>query len=123
MLWHPEIDVFLELSCFFDDPVDVDNLISGSFAFSKTSFNILKFKVHVFLKPGLENFEHYFTNDASSTILSSPVENFTNKPKPIKLFDVASLSVNKTEVLISIPLSFALDHILLEFVCHFFIRY
>ena len=123
MLWHPEIDVFLELSCFFDDPVDVDNLISGSFAFSKTSLNILKFTVHVFLKPGLENFEHYFTNDASSTILSSPVENFTNKPKPIKLFDVASLSVNKTEVLISIPLSFALDHILLEFVCHFFIRY
>ena len=55
-----EIDVFLELSCFFDDPVDVSNLISGSSAFSKTSLNIWKFIVHVLLKPGLENFEHYF---------------------------------------------------------------
>ena len=50
-----EIDVFLELSCFCDDPVDVGNLISGSFAFSKTSLNIWKFSVHVLLKPGLEN--------------------------------------------------------------------
>ena len=57
-----EIDVFLELSCFFDDPADVDNLISGSSAFSKTSLNIWKFTVHVLLKPGLENFEHYFTS-------------------------------------------------------------
>ena len=56
-----EIDVFLELSCFFDDPADVGNLISGFFAFSKTSLNIWKFTVHVLLKPGLENFEHYFT--------------------------------------------------------------
>ena len=55
-----EIDVFLELSCFFDDPVDVGNLISGSSAFSKTSLNIWKFTVHVLLKPGLEHFEHYF---------------------------------------------------------------
>ena len=57
-----EIDVFLELSCFFDDPADVGNLISGSSAFSKTSLNIRKFMVHVLLKPGLENFEHYFTS-------------------------------------------------------------
>ena len=57
-----EIDVFLELSCFFDDPVDVGNLISGSSAFSKTSWNIREFMVHVLLKPGLENFEHYFTS-------------------------------------------------------------
>ena len=57
-----EIDVFLELSCFFDDPADVGNLISGSSVFSKTSLNILKFTVHVLLKPGLENFEHYFTS-------------------------------------------------------------
>ena len=57
-----EIDVFLELSCFFDDPADVVNLISGSSAFSKTSLNICKFTVHVLLKPGLENFEHYFTS-------------------------------------------------------------
>ena len=57
-----EIDVFLELSCSFDDPADVDILISGSSAFSKTSLNIWKFMVHVLLKPGLENFEHYFTS-------------------------------------------------------------
>ena len=51
-----EIDVFLELSCFFNDPVDVGNLVSGFSAFSKTSLNIWKFTVHVLLKPGLENF-------------------------------------------------------------------
>ena len=53
-------DVFLELSCLFDDPMDVGNLISGSSAFSKSSLNIWKFMVHILLKPGLENFEHYF---------------------------------------------------------------
>ena len=57
-----EIDVFLQLSCFFDDPVDVGNLISGSSAFSKPSLNKWKFMVHVLWKPGLENFEHYFTS-------------------------------------------------------------
>ena len=57
-----EVDVFLELSCIFYDLTDVGNLISGSSAFSKTSLNIRKFTVHVFLKPGLENFEHYFTS-------------------------------------------------------------
>ena len=57
-----EVDVFLEFSCFFYDPVDVSNLISGSSAFSKSSFNIWKFSVHVLLKPGLENFEHYFAS-------------------------------------------------------------
>ena len=57
-----EIDVFLELSCFFHDPTDVGNLISGSFAFSKTSFNTREFTVHVLLKSGLENFEHYLTS-------------------------------------------------------------
>ena len=55
-------DIFLELSCFFDDPADVDNLISGSSGFSKSSLNIWNFTVHVLLKPGLENFEHYFTS-------------------------------------------------------------
>ena len=55
-----EENIFLGLSCFFHDPVDVGNLISGSSAFSKTSLNIWKFTVHVLLKPGLENFEHYF---------------------------------------------------------------
>ena len=57
-----EIDVFLELSCFFNDPLDVGNLISGSSAFSKSSLNVREFTVHVLLKPGLENFEHYFTS-------------------------------------------------------------
>ena len=54
-----EVDVFLELSCFFDDPMNVGNLISGSSAFSKTRLNIWNFTVHVLVKPTLENFEHY----------------------------------------------------------------
>ena len=62
MVSKAETDVFLELSCFFNDPADVGNLISGSSAFSKTSLNIWKFTVHVLLKPGLENFERYFTS-------------------------------------------------------------
>ena len=57
-----EIDVFLELSCFFDDPADVGNMIFGSSAFSKTSLNTWKFMVHILLKPGLENLECYFTS-------------------------------------------------------------
>ena len=57
-----EMDVFLELSCFFPDPVDVGNLISGSSTFSKTSLNIRKFTVHLLLKPDLENFEYYFNS-------------------------------------------------------------
>ena len=57
-----EIDVFLELSCFFDDPTDVGNLTCGSSAFSKSSLNVWKFMVHLLLKPGLENFERYFSS-------------------------------------------------------------
>ena len=57
-----EVDIFLELSCFFYDPTDVGNFISGSSAFSKSSLNIWKFTVHVLLKPGMENFEHYFAS-------------------------------------------------------------
>ena len=57
-----EVDVFLEFSCFFDDPADVGNLISGSSVFSKSILNIWKFSVHVVLKPWLENFEHYFAS-------------------------------------------------------------
>ena len=57
-----EVNVFLELSCFFSDPVDVGNLISGSSIFSKSSLNIWKFTVHILLKPGLESFEHYFAS-------------------------------------------------------------
>ena len=57
-----EVDVFLELCCFFDDPTDVRNLISDSSAFSKTTLNIYKFTIHLLLKPGMENFEHYFAS-------------------------------------------------------------
>ena len=57
-----EVDVFLELTCFFNDPLDVGNVVPGSSVFSKSSLNIWKFTVHVLLKPGLENFEHYFTS-------------------------------------------------------------
>ena len=57
-----EVDVFLELSCFFDAPVNVGNLISGSSPFSKSSLNVWKFTVHILLKPDLENFEHYFAS-------------------------------------------------------------
>ena len=57
-----EVDVFLELSCFFFDPIDAGNLISGSSAFSKSSLYIWKFSVHILLKPSLENFEHYFAS-------------------------------------------------------------
>ena len=64
-----EVDVFLELSCFFDDPTDVGNLIPGSSAFSKPSLNTWKFTVHVLLKPGLENFEHYFVVCETNTIV------------------------------------------------------
>ena len=57
-----DVDVFLELSCFFSDPVDVGNLIPGSSVFSKSSLNMWNFTVHMLLKPGLEDFEHYFTS-------------------------------------------------------------
>ena len=63
-----EIDVFLELPCFFDDPTDVGNLISGSSAFSKSSLNIWKFSAHVLLKPGLENFEYYFAIECNCVV-------------------------------------------------------
>ena len=59
---NAEVDVFLELSCLVNDPMDVGNLISGSSVFSKSSFNIWKFMVHLLLKPGLENLEHYFAS-------------------------------------------------------------
>ena len=61
-IYHQEVNVFLELSRFVYDPTDVDNLISGSSAFSKSSLNIWKFMIHVLLKPALENFEHYFAS-------------------------------------------------------------
>ena len=66
-----EVDVFLELSCFFYDPKDVDNFISGSSATSKSSLNIWRLTVHVLLKPGLENFEHYLLMCEMSAICGS----------------------------------------------------
>ena len=62
IVYKEKVDIFLELSCFYDDPTDVGNLISGSSAFSKFSLNIWKFTVHILLKPGLENFEDYFAS-------------------------------------------------------------
>ena len=62
IVYEADVDVFLDIPCFFYDPKDVGNLISGSSAFSKSSWNIWKFLVHIVLKPGLENFEHYFTS-------------------------------------------------------------
>ena len=69
MVNKAEIDVFLELSCLFYDPADVGNLIFGSSAFSKTSLNIRRFTVHILLKPGLENFEHYLLACEMSAIV------------------------------------------------------
>ena len=63
-----EVDVFLELSCSFDDPTDVGYLISGSSVFSKSSWNIFKFMVHALLKPDFENFEHYFASKMSAIV-------------------------------------------------------
>ena len=77
-----EIDVFLELSFFLNDPADVGNLVSSSSAFSKTSLNIRKFTVHVLLKPGLENFEHYFTS----------MWDECNCARVLAFFDIAFLS-------------------------------
>ena len=62
VVYNVEVDIFLEISCFFNDPTDVGNLISGSSDFSKSSLNIWKYTVRILLKPGLENFEHYFTS-------------------------------------------------------------
>ena len=73
-----EIDGFLELSCFLNDPADVRNLICGSSAFSKTSLNIWKFMVHVLLKPGLENFEHYFTSMWDECNCTPKIHNIDN---------------------------------------------
>src|SRR5574337_630006 len=77
-----EIDVFLEFSCFFHDPADVGNLISDSSAFSKTSLNIRKFTVHILLKPGLENFEHYFTSVRSR---KTSISALLTMPKPLTM--------------------------------------
>ena len=71
-----EVDAFLELSCFFDDPVDVDNLISGSSAFSKSSLSIWKFLVHVLLKPSLKDFEHNLTSMQKWLQLCGSLDNF-----------------------------------------------
>ena len=88
-----EIDVFLELSCFFNDPADIGNLISGSSAFSKSSLNIWKFMVHVLLKPGLENFEHYFAVvwDECNCVVAQTTAQTTKQKKLSKLLCKYSL--------------------------------
>ena len=96
-----QIDVFLELSCFFHDPLDVGNLISGSSAFSKTSLNIRKFTVHILLKPGLENFEHYFTSyipDINTTLC-------INYACVLSYFSIVSLCAKLWTVAFQAPLS------------------
>ena len=91
IVYKTEIDVFLEVSCFFNDQADVGNLISGSSAFSKTSLNIQKFTVHVLLKPGLENFEHYFTSVCvNRQQIWRLVDPFLSAPKYIKPSTVKS---------------------------------
>ena len=83
-----KVDVFLVFSRFFSDPVDVGNLISGSSAFSKTSLNIWNFMVHVLLKPGLGNFEHYFTLLSEQDPVSPPSQSLPSGSfhKPLILF-------------------------------------
>ena len=83
-----EIDVFLELSCFFHDPVDVGYLISGSSAFSKTSLNIREFTVHVLLKSGLENFEHHFTGSwkKQDSSRKTSISALLTMPKPLTVW-------------------------------------
>ena len=95
-----EIDVFLELSCFFDDPMDVGNLISGSFAFSKSSLNIWKFMVHVLLKPGLENFKHYFMAENEEE-LKSLLMNIKEESEKVGL----KLNIQKTKIMASGPIT------------------
>ena len=73
-----EVDAFLKFLCFFHDPADVGNLISGSSAFSKTSLNIWNFTVHVFLKPGLENFKHYWSYPTPLSLRPGAVAKRTN---------------------------------------------
>ena len=105
-----EIDVFLELSCFFDDPADVGNLISGSSGFSKFSLNMWKFTVHVLLKPGLENFEHYFTS----------VWDACNCAVVWAFFDIAFLWDWKEKLNFSSPVVIAeFSNFLAYWVCHF----
>ena len=87
-----EIDAFLELSCLFDDPADVGNLISDSSAFSKTSLNIWKFSVHILLKPGLENFEHYFASKVMLKILQVRVQQYMYRE-----FQIFKLDLEKAE--------------------------
>ena len=88
-----EINAFLKLSCFFDDPADVGNLISGSSAFSKTSLNIWKFMVHILLKPGLENFEHYFTSVATGKTTALTRRNLVGKVMSLLLNTLSRLVI------------------------------
>ena len=100
-----EVDVFLELSCFFDDPVDVGKLISGSSAFSKTTLNISKFTVHVLLKPGLENFGHYFASmwDEWNCVVVWTFFGFTGKDMKVKVTQLCPALCNLQSMEFSRP--------------------
>ena len=95
-----EIDIFLELSCFFDDPTDVGNLISGSSAFSKTSLNIWKCMVHILLKPGLENFEHYFTSIGISELRWTGMGEFNSDDHYIYYCGQESFRRNRVAIMV-----------------------
>ena len=101
----PELDVFLEPSCFFNDPADIGNLISGSSAFSKTTLNIWNFTVHILLKPGLENFEDYFTS--LDTILKTRDITLPTKIRLVKamVFPVVTAEFSKCAGIVSAALS------------------
>ena len=95
-----EIEVFLELSCFFDDPVDVGNLISGSSAFFKTNLNIWTFTVHILLKPDFENFEHYFKGESEEE-LKSLLMKVKEESEKVGL----KLNTQKTKIMESVPIT------------------
>ena len=102
-----EIDVFLELPCFCDDPADVGNLISGSSAFSKTTLNIWKFMVHILLKPGLENFEHYLR--ACAAVAAKSLQSCPTLCDPIDDSPPGSpiLGILQARILEWVPISFS----------------
>ena len=106
IVYKAEVDVFLEFSCFFENPTDVGNLISGSSAFSKSSLNIWKFTVHILLKPGLENFEHYFTFLFSLLVVTSISAGVT-LDRPPKLSGLAFHQYTGTDLFMDLTLQAA----------------
>ena len=96
-LWYKEVDAFLEFSCFFYDPADVGNLMAGPYAVFKSILNILKFSVHVLLKPRLANFEHYFASVCCSCCLFASVVSDTATPRTAALQAPPSMGLSRQE--------------------------